>query len=56
MRFDQLADARLKLLLADRADFEPEVLERAAQLVLDVEELRLPQLAAGEQHPPLLAL
>ena len=40
---------------ADHAHLEAEVPQRASQVRLDVEQLLLQQLAAGQQHPPLLA-
>ncbi len=46
---DELADAHAEPALADDADPQAEVLQRAAQVRLDVEDLGLQQLAGGQQ-------
>jgi site-specific DNA recombinase len=52
---DQLADARAEAALTDHADPQAEVLQRAPQVRLEVEQFGLQQLAGGQQQPALLA-
>jgi hypothetical protein len=47
---DELADPRLISRAADDADFQTKVAQRAAQVGLNVQQLALKQLAAGQQH------
>jgi hypothetical protein len=51
---DKLLDPRFELHLPDYSDVETEVAQRAAQVVLDSDRLRLQQLAVGQQHPQFL--
>ncbi|MBC9033939.1 hypothetical protein IAG41_16235 [Sphingomonas sp. JC676] len=52
---DQLTDTRLEPGIANHADLQAEVAQRAAQIGIDIKHLALNQLARGQQHPLLLA-
>ena len=50
----QVPDPRFVSDRADDADLEAEVAQRAAHVALDVHQLALHELAAGQQHPLFL--
>ena len=52
---NSFADTGLEPGLANNADLQAEVAQRAPQVGIDIKHLALNQLACGQQHPLLLA-